>query len=86
MKTIELSKHLDAIVDDNDYYLLSMMDWRAVPGGNAFYAHLLDPADNTISNVTMQEAIVLSEDCAHIRHINGNGLDNRRANLTTKPE
>lgn len=77
-KEIELSKGLQAIVDDDDYEVISAHKW---------YAHS-DTRGKTYAAtrimgdlVYMHRLILDSEDDKKIDHINGNGLDNRKENL-----
>lgn len=68
---IELSNKAFAIVDDEDFDIISPYVWYVVATGNKYYAY------NSIVG-GMHNFIV---GYAFVDHVNGNGLDNRRINL-----
>ena len=76
MKKITLTKGKEALVDDQDYEFLMRWKWHAACGGKyagrrpksgAIYMHQLIAKRMGFENIP--------------DHIDGNGLDNRRANL-----
>ncbi len=83
MKVIEITRGLSAIVDDEDYDLVAHRRWQAKPavrqveGKTAWYAQ----AQFDRRTVFMHRLILGAEKGQEVDHINGNGLDNRRANL-----
>ncbi len=87
-KKIELSKQrringvnrgLCALVDDDDYQWLNQWNWSAISTrrGNGGYA----VRNEAGTSILMHRLIVGVTRGQEIDHINGNGLDNRRANL-----
>lgn len=77
MKTIELSRGLKAIVDDDDFEALSKFKWCAYVGKWQPYA--VRRKDGRV--VRMHREIMNPPKGMYVDHINGNGLDNRRKNL-----
>lgn len=78
MREIALSNGGICLVDDSDCEALSVYRWRAVQRGNTRYA---------VRNVTAHSfSYMHSEICGtprgkHTDHVDGNGLNNTRANL-----
>ena len=83
-KLIELTKGQFAIVDDSDYEYLSKFKWYAKERKHTWYA----ARRSGLSEVRMHRVILNVGAGIEVDHINGNGLDNRRANLrpVTKSE
>jgi hypothetical protein len=79
VRYIPLTKGKYAIVDAADYEWLSRYRWQALgtPSG-CFYASRAIPGRGRIS---MHRAIMNPPPGMLVDHINGNGLDDRRANL-----
>lgn len=76
--TIVLSRGEYALVDLQDYDLLSSVKWSCVvPNGTHKYAVRMDGS----KYVYMHRVIMGAESCQLVDHINGNTLDNRRENL-----
>jgi len=71
MKEIPLTKGLVALVDDEDFEALSRFKWHV--GGSRGYAMR--------GGFYMHREILKPANGVHIDHVNGNPLDNRRANL-----
>jgi hypothetical protein len=76
-RKIYLTQGKYAIVDPEDYEWLAKYKWFAVRNDGRFYA--VRWAKNR--NVKMHQVIMGTEEGKVIDHINGNGLDNRRANV-----
>lgn len=74
MKTIPLTKGKEALVDDIDYPLLSLINWGTQENDNKFYAK-----NRTFGK--MHRFITMVDDGMQIDHIDGNGLNNQRSNL-----
>jgi hypothetical protein len=74
-KIIELSRGKVAIVDDADYEYL--MQWKWSFSGR--HAQRWDPVNRT--TMSMHRVLMSPPDELCVDHINGNPLDNRRANL-----
>jgi hypothetical protein len=84
MKTIPLSKGMNAIVDDEDFDILSNFRWQAHKHhSGAFYAtRSSSRAGGKCKRfIQMHRVIAGAPDGLHVDHINGNPLDNRRSNL-----
>jgi HNH endonuclease/AP2 domain len=68
-----------AIVDEADFEMLSVMRWRANDRGYVVTWSTRDPSSRGYSK--MHRMVMLPEPGQEIDHINGDKLDNRRANL-----
>lgn len=78
MIKIELANHGCAVIDEEDYSIVSKLKWRAVFNGFTWYAiSTYHKKTVYMHRLIMKEA----ETCVHIDHINSNGLDNRKENL-----
>lgn len=83
MKTIPLSRGLEAIVSDEDFELISAHTWHANLGGGGIpyaYTNIRKP-DGGYRRVSMHQLLLGGRPRCDIDHINGNGIDNRRENL-----
>lgn len=79
-KEIALNQGYTAIVDDEDFNLLSGFKWRAKKNGNTVYAETLIPdRDGKMSVAQMHRMLCKSN--AFVDHKDGNGLNNRKENL-----
>lgn len=86
MKLISLTQGKHAIIDDDDFEIVSKHKWQSWTSKefNSFYAISSKRINNTkITNIKMHRLIVgvIGVEGVYIDHINGNGLDNRRSNL-----
>lgn len=84
MRTIDLTRGKTATVDDGDYDQLMRFKWATLKcrGGKYFYAttsRRLVPGKQV--SVLMHRVIMNAPAGVFVDHINGDGLDNRRANL-----
>lgn len=81
-KEIPLTQGQVAIVDDDVYESISRHCWQALWDGNCFYAaRRVATRKGERRVVMMHREIVNAPDNLNVDHKNGNGLDNRRANL-----
>lgn len=78
MKEIQLTKGKTAIVDDEDYEMLSGFKWHAVRSRDKWYAETTLPGRR---NIKMHYLLLPPVGNKGGDHINGNSLDNRRENL-----
>lgn len=80
MKEIPLSRGLVALVDDGDYErVVQVGSWYADPNRRTFYArHNYWTPERKCKALKMHRFITGWD---YVDHINGDGLDNRRANL-----
>lgn len=80
MKTVELTQNKLALVDDEDYDLLSSYKWYAVKMasnfGPRYYA-----ATKTGGKRLFMHRLLLKTEMPHIDHIDGNSLNNQRDDL-----
>lgn len=79
MKKIELTRGKFALVDDADFEALASRKWYAASCGGMFYAAAR--IDGAITY--MHRILAEPEGRDYVDHINGDSLDNRRANLRT---
>lgn len=85
MKTIKLTKGMEALVDDEDFELLSKWKWCATFGSRdrKWYAIRRERRDGPA--IRMHRYLmglgVWDSDKRVVDHLNGNSLDNRRENL-----
>lgn len=77
MAYIALTQGKSALVDDQDAQQVAVLHWRVHKSGDKEYA----VAGNYPSLHLMHRLILDAPDHMDVDHINGNGLDNRRANL-----
>jgi hypothetical protein len=82
MKELKLTQGYIALVDDEDYELISQYKWHTFKSRNGLYG-----ARNSSKKLGTQRKILLHRMLLNapigleVDHINGNGLDNRRENL-----
>jgi len=88
MKELILTKGFVAIVDDEDFEVLSQRKWTALITGQHIkrvYAYRRQMCDNGVRKwqkmILLHRAIMLPPDRTDVDHINGDTLDNRRSNL-----
>lgn len=77
MKSVTLSNGMTALVDDEDFDLVSAIRWHAVQRRNSRYAQAMHNG----KTVLMHRLVMSAGKGRIVDHINGNGLDNRRENL-----
>ena len=76
-KQIPLSQGKFAIIDDEDYEQLKQFTWHAIKRRYCCYAY----RSRNGKEMSMHRIIMDPPKNMEVDHINGNGLDNRRANL-----
>lgn len=84
MQRIPLTRGLFAIVDDDDYEKLAAHKWCANKANyNAIYAirGIWDKEEKKTVFVSMHRVIMGASKGQQVDHINGDKLDNRKANL-----
>jgi hypothetical protein len=77
-KVIKLTRGKVTIVDDDDYELLSLWKWHCTSAG---YAARRNPRTRGNQIVLLHRFITDAPEGKSVDHINGNPLDNRKANL-----
>jgi len=82
-RRIKLTKGKYAIVDVEDYEWLNNFKWHSRVNAWTCYASRSekDPATGRYVTVRMHRLILGAPENLFVDHINGNGLDNRKANL-----
>ncbi len=81
MKEIPLTKGYVALVDDEDFDLVSRFTWHAREDHRTVYAGTRMPKDGRLVFMRMHRLILNAPSDMQVDHINHNGLDNTRANL-----
>jgi len=83
MKRIPLTQGQFALVDDDMYDYLMQWKWCAHKNRNTYYAkrNCRCPFTNKRYSILMHRQILRLETGQESDHVNGDGLDNRRANL-----
>ena len=84
IRYISLTRGQFAVVDAADFEWLTKYRWHALWSGDIFYASRKEHG----SSIRMHREIMRPPEGMVVHHVNGNGLDNRRANLCvcTQPE
>lgn len=78
MRLIRLSNGSSAMVDDEDFEMLSHWSWQECLGG---YAKRGQCKRGYLQTVSMHRTLMLPDPDGEVDHINGDRLDNRRCNL-----
>jgi hypothetical protein len=78
---IPLTNGYRAIVDAEDVPILKGRNWSADVRKYTQYARAMVVIDGRAINVKMHKFLFPVEDGKLVDHVNGNGLDNRKANL-----
>lgn len=87
MKTIPLSRGLEAIIDDEDFERVGQYKWSALmpanPGksGKTPYAHRYRKINGEWEHISLHRFIMNAIKGVQVDHVDGNGLDNRKSNL-----
>jgi hypothetical protein len=72
---------LVALVDDEDYLWLRQWNWSAVSTQRLNGGYAMRRDNQSGKTILMHRIILDAPEGIEVDHINGNGLDNRRANL-----
>ena len=80
-RRIPLTRGLYAIVDAQDYHRLRQRKWQVQTGTCTYYATSTVFIKGKRRRIWMHRCLLNPPQGKVIDHINGNGLDNRRANL-----
>ncbi|MHC4500757.1 MAG: HNH endonuclease [Planctomycetota bacterium] len=82
-RRIPLTQGKFAIINPDDYPRLAKYKWHANKNRDTFYAQrkLWLPKTKREITIKMHRQIINVPDNLFVDHINGNGLDNRKANL-----
>ncbi len=81
MKEINLSQGKVALVDDEDFELLSQWKWSTHKNGRCYYAVRSDYTDGVRSDIKMHRVIMAPSVDMVIDHIDDDGLNNQKINL-----
>ena len=80
MKKIPLTQGKHALVDDEDFELVSAFKWQAWKNKAVWYARRGRRTPNK-KTIFMHRLIMHAKSTEMIDHLNGDGLDNQRGNL-----
>lgn len=84
---VPLTRGFEALVDVEDAPLVSQWNWCVSGpglyehGGTSLYAMRRASVDGVMRTIKMHRLLFNASAGAQVDHINGNGLDNRKANL-----
>lgn len=81
MKVIPLNRGYSAIVDDEDYSLVSQFHWHALVKPNRVCAALSKNHEKQFGTIYMHRILMKPPKNMVVDHINHDALDNRRCNL-----
>lgn len=81
MREIPITRDRIAIVDDEDYERIASHSWALNPQGTGYAVRKGSKRRGEPRTVQMHREVLGVEQGTIIDHINGNGLDNRKANL-----
>lgn len=84
MKTIPLTRGHVALVDDEDFEMLSKWTWCIGQAGTGYYAKAYNGGGAAAQRFAYMHRIIMDlvpGDGVEVDHINHDGLDNRRRNL-----
>lgn len=81
MKAIELTKGQVALVDDDDFILLSQYNWYASKNKYTFYAKSDVRRSHPRRKIYMHRLILNCPPGVEVDHVDGNGLNNQKSNL-----
>lgn len=85
MKEVPLTRGLIALVDDEDFEVVSALRWHALTSGKAdeYYAASRQRGGGPGRPVLLMHRVIMQPASKEIQvdHINGKRLDNRRSNL-----
>src|SRR3954452_24002591 len=85
IRTISLTQGKETIVDDEDYDVLMLFKWSALEQGNGKIWYAVTNSSRTLpiprTMIAMHRFILGPFPGKEIDHVNGDGLDNRKANL-----
>ena len=84
MKEVQLTRGMKALVDDEDFELVTRHRWHPKPGGKTFYADTsIRGSDGKWHTAKMHRLILGLSDSDPRRgdHVDMNGLNNQRHNL-----
>lgn len=83
MKEIKLTKNQVAFVDDEDFDRISQRPWYFRDGFAMRSKRKPVTEGGTIEHIRMHREVLGVGPSTNVIHVNGNRLDNRRANLRT---
>jgi hypothetical protein len=81
MKKIKLTQGRYALVDDEDFELISAHSWYFIDRGHGYAGTNFRVGHLKYKHVLMHRLIMRTKKSQLVDHINGRGLDNRRKNL-----
>jgi hypothetical protein len=81
MKEIQLTLGKVAIIDDEDFEMVSKYKWFAQKKRNSFYVKRSDWRKGKVIGIYLHRYILNAPKGIVVDHINGDPLDNRRCNL-----
>jgi hypothetical protein len=80
-REIKLTQGYITLVDDDLYETLNAHKWCIQRSGNIVYASRGIWTANSVKHIRMHRIVIGADPGIYVDHINGNALDNQRANL-----
>lgn len=81
MKEIPLTRGKVALVDDADYERISQFKWELMITSGLSYARRRYRDDMDVIRTQLMHRLILGDEARQIDHVDGDGLNNQRANL-----
>lgn len=81
MRKIPLTQGKVALIDDEDYEVVSLFKWQAMKCRNTYYAYTIIRTNKARTSLFMHRLILNAPDNKFTDHADNDGLNNRKYNL-----
>lgn len=78
---VTLTKGYEALIDAEDALRVAGFNWSSQPSGKTVYAHRSEVRGGRSYGVRLHRVLIDAPDGMEVDHIDGDGLNNRKANL-----